>query len=33
MKEVDAYGKPNPYQDPKTGRIPDIILFEDGSFD
>ena len=33
MKEIDAYGKANPYQDPKTGRIPDIKSFTDGSFE
>ena len=32
MKEVDAYGKVNPFQNPSIGRIPDVKILSDGSY-
>ena len=32
MKEVDAYGKANPFQDPAIGRVPGFTTFDDGSY-
>lgn len=32
MKEIDAYGKPNPFQNPSIGRIPDVKILSDGTY-
>ena len=33
LKEIDKYGRQNPYQDPTRGRIDDIVVAEDTNGD
>ena len=32
LAEKDSMGRPNPYQDPSRGTIPDITMNSDGNF-